>query len=553
MTAAARRGPDPTAYPPFPSTAIDPTPAGRGLAGDALLVTFVTLLSRLTGFVRVLVAAAVLGNGLLGDTYHAANTVPNLLFELVAGGVLQAVLVPGFVAVLREHGERELGRATGAVLSVVTLALAGIAAVVMLVSPLITWALTSSGDQSAVADKREVMTPMLLVFIPQIVFYGIGMVTTAALAAKRRFVAAAIAPAVNNVVVITCLLAYRASRPGEEATLDLDPLQFAILAFGTTLGVIAFTAVPGVVLRAYGVRWRPHWDPRHPAVTSLRRAGGWAVLSVVGTLAPTAAAIVLGYQAVGGVAVFTMTFTFYVLPHALIAVPVATALAPRIADAWQQGRTGSARELLDRAVRLLLPPLLFAGAAMVALAWPVARVAASFGQAASQGLAPIAHALAVFGFGLVGYGVAFTMTRVLFSLGDVRAAAVLVTVSAVLGVAGMAIAAQVLADVDRASALAFGYGLAQTVSAVGLTLRVRRLTGAPGRSTALRLVGAGVLAALAAGGAMAMVQGAFDPTRGAAALAIGIAGAAGLVVFALVIRALAGVGWRSLVGGLRGG
>ena len=76
----------------------------QGFARDTIVVTACTLVSRLTGFVRVLVAAAVLSNGLLGDTYHAANAIPNLLFELVAGGVLQAFLVPSFVAARRSGG-----------------------------------------------------------------------------------------------------------------------------------------------------------------------------------------------------------------------------------------------------------------------------------------------------------------------------------------------------------------------------------------------------------------------------------------------------------------
>ncbi|MEX1105199.1 MAG: lipid II flippase MurJ, partial [Ilumatobacteraceae bacterium] len=274
-------------------------PDGR-LARDALVVTVCTLFSRLTGFVRVLVAAAVLSNGVLGDTYHAANLIPNLLFELVAGGVLQAVLVPSFVAARRRGGDVELGRSAGAVVAVLTALLAAIAAVVMVLSPLIAQALTSlSSDPEVAADKLRVMRPMLLVFIPQIIFYGIGMVATAALAARRRFAAAALAPAVNNLVVIVCYLLYRASRSGQTASLDLDAVQFALLAGGTTVAVVCFTAVPGIVLRAQGVRWRPRWDLDHVAVRSLRTSVGWAMLSVLGTLVPTAAAMVLGYGVEG--------------------------------------------------------------------------------------------------------------------------------------------------------------------------------------------------------------------------------------------------------------
>ena len=310
-----------------------------------------------------------------------------------------------------------------------TAALALVALVGVVVSPLIARALVSGGDGAA-DDRRALMGRMLLVFVPQIVCYGIGMVATAALAARRRFVAAALAPAANNVIVITCYLAYRRSLHGRSPGLDLTGWQFALLAGGTTLAVVVFTAVPAVVLARGQVGWRPRWDPRADVIRRVRGAFGWAMLSVAGTLAPQGAAVVLGYGASGAVAVFTMTFAFFVLPHSLVAIPVATTIAPGAADVWQRGSVDAVRSLVERAVQVVVPLLLLGGAGMFALAWPVGRLASSFGDADAQGVAPIAHALAVFGCGLTCYGVAFTMTRVLFSLGDVRAASLLVAASA---------------------------------------------------------------------------------------------------------------------------
>jgi putative peptidoglycan lipid II flippase len=523
-------------------------------ARDAALVTACTLLSRLTGFVRVLVAAAVLSNGVLGDTYHAANLVPNLLFELVAGGVVQAVLIPTFVAARRDGGDDLLGRTAGVVVAALTAVLAVIAAVVMALSPLIAHALTAlDADASVAHDKLAVMTPMLLVFIPQIVFYGVGMVSTAALAARRRFMAAALAPAMNNLVVITCYLAYRASRHGRPATLHLSPLQFALLAGGTTAAVIAFTAVPGVVLTRQRVPWRPRWEPTHPAIASLRGAIGWAMLSVLGTLAPTAATVVLGYGAEGGVAVFTMTFAFFVLPHALVAVPVATALAPRVADSWQRQRVDETREVIERSAQVVVPLLMLAGAAMMALSWPVARVAASFGQARPPGgYGVIAHTLAVFGCGLLGYGMAFLMMRVLFSTDQVKRAALLVTFAAAVGVAIMAVAAAVMPDDERAAALALGYGATQTISALLLTWRVRQVTGAPSWTSIGRLSLGSFGAAAVSGAAMFAVASRFGTDRLASLAALVVAGGCGLVVFAAAAPWLTGVRVAALRRGIRG-
>jgi putative peptidoglycan lipid II flippase len=265
------------------------------------------------------------------------------------------------------------------------------------------------------------------------------------------------------------------------------------------------------------------------------------MLSVVGTLVPTAAAVVLGYGADGGVAVFTLAFAFFVLPHALVAVPVATALAPRAAETWQRGEHHDTRELIEKAMMVVLPSLCFAGSAMLALSWPVAHVVTSLGQAGSQGPAPIAHTLAAFGPGLVGYGVAFVNTRVLFSLGDVRRTALLVSISAAVGVISMIVASEVLSDGERAAALALGYGIAQAAAAVLVTGRVRTLTDAPSWVRLGRLGLGSLGAAGLSAAAMLLVQSPFGADRWSAVAALVLAGSAGAVVFAAAVTVLAGV------------
>lgn len=531
-------------------------PAGADdhrIGRDALVVTLCTLASRLTGFVRVLVAAACLGVGVLGDTYGVANTVPNLLFELLAGGVLQAVLVPVFVAVRRDAGDDALGRAAGAVLGWLSTLLLGIVAVALLASPLLAHLLTAGDDGSDLsADKRTLVGRMLLVFIPQVLFYGLGVVATAALAAQRRFMAAALAPAVNNVVVITCYLLYRATLDGEVPGLHLSVAQFALVAGGTTLAVVAFTGVPGIVLTASGVRWRPRWEPRGEVVTAVRRGFGWAMLSVAGTLLPTGAAMVLGYDAEGGVAVFSMTFAFFVLPHALIAVPMATAVAPRVADAWQRRDLPVVRSLVERTVSVVAPLLLLAAAGIAALAWPIAR-AASFGDARLQGIAPIAHALAVFGLALPGYGLAFVATRLLFSIGEVRAASITIAASAVLGVVAMAIATKAISADDRAAALAVGYGVTHVLAACGLGALLRRRAGAPHEGRSGRVLGGALAGAGLAAAAMVALRTQFGEGRAASVIAVLVAGAVGVAVFVAAMAVLGGVRPVQLIGRGRAG
>jgi len=503
---------------------------------DTVLVTLCTLLSRVTGFGRVIALAAVLGSGVLGDVYQTANMIPNLLFELVAGGVLQAVLVPSFVSARREGGDAALSDATRATAGVILATLAVVAVVGMALSSVIGRLLVLSDPSEALADEKlRLMVPMVLVFVPQLVCYGLATVTSAALNARGRFVAAALAPAVNNLIVIVACVAFRAARGPTVADLDLTRVQFAWIAGGTTLGVLAYSLTPALALRASGVQWWPRWHPQHPAVRSMRNSFGWATLSIVGTLVPTAAALALGNGAPGGVAVFVYAFAFYVLPHALIAVTIATTLAPRVADRWQAGRIDEVGLAVDNAMRVTVPLLALAAAGMLALAWPLTRLLAGVGQTASQGLAPIAHALAAFGPGLVGYGVAFVMTRVLFAMGDVRRASLLMIAGAIIGVAAMVIASALMAREDRAAALAIGYGTSQTVSAALLTIRVHRLTGAMAGRRVVRLAVEVVLAAATAAAVMLWVVGRFEPTRREALGAFLLGGTAGVCAFAVVM------------------
>lgn len=518
-----------------------------GLRRDTAVVTLCTLVSRVSGFGRVLATAAVLGSGLLGDVYQTANMVPNLLFELVAAGVLQAVLLPSFVAARRGGGRPALSDAVAAANGVTLAALGAIAVLGMVLSPLLTRLMVAADPSASVtADKLDLMVPMVLVFVPQLVCYGLATVTSAALNARGRFVAAALAPAVNNVVVIAAALWFRASRHGQVADLDLTRGQFAILAGGTTLGVLAYALTPAIVLRRDGVRWWPRWRPEHPAVQSMRSSFGWATLSIVGTLVPTVAALALGNGAEGGVAVFVYAFAFFVLPHALVAVPMATTLAPRVADRWQADDLDTVRSSITSAMRLMVPLLVLGGAGMGALAWPLAR-AAAFGQTASQGIAPIAHTFVAFGPGLVGYGIAFVMMRVLFAIGDVRRAALSMIGAAVVGVVWMSVASAIAAPSDRAAALAAGYGAAQTVAAVLLTRRVMVRTSAmSGRSLLHVLLEAAVAGALSLL-TMWWLVSRFDESRRESVEAVLLAGAAGVAVFAVVMA----VSRRGDVGGRR--
>ena len=440
-----------------------------GVRRDAAGIAALTLVSRLTGFARIVVVAAVLGTGLLGDVYQSANTVPTLVFELLAGGALQAALVPLFVAARRSGGDPALARTVGVVGGTTAAVLAVLAVAVAASAPLLARALTSAEPlESVAADKQQLATAMLVIFAPQVVFYGLGMVSSAALQARGRFLAAAIAPAVNNVVVIASYLAFHVARDGRPPSLELDGVELALLAGGTTLAVVAFTSVPLVALMRvtsdpFDVR--VSWSD--DAVRDVRTTGAWAVVQVAGTLAITAGALVIGNGAPGGVAVYALALAVFLLPYALLAAPIATATLPRLASLHQSGDETGFRSLAVRATTRVIVLTAAASVGLAVLAWPLAHLIV-FGEADAQGPEPVARALLAFAPGVVPYGLSFLLSRVLIARGEVRQAAMVSLLTAAVGVSAMVVVAGVFDDRDRAAALALAHSIAYAVGAVVL-------------------------------------------------------------------------------------
>ncbi|HEX2040747.1 MAG TPA: lipid II flippase MurJ, partial [Acidimicrobiales bacterium] len=292
-------------------------------------MTVLTAVSRATGFLRILVVAAVLGTTFLGNVYQSANTVPNLLFELVAAGALQAVLVPTVVGLLDAGDRRQAEHVAGAVLGLAAAALAALAVVGALAAPWIMRALVVAVDDPSVREAQvRLGTFFLWFFLPQVVLYALGMVSTAVLHAHGRFAVPAAAPIVNNAVVIGTYVLFAALRAGEPPDLDLAWEEKVVLAGGTTLGVAAFCVVPWLATRSLGFSLVPRFDPHHPAVRRIGRLAGWAAVSLAMVQVLLGTALVLGNGVEGGVVAFQVGLTFFLLPYALVAVPLATAAFP---------------------------------------------------------------------------------------------------------------------------------------------------------------------------------------------------------------------------------
>ncbi|HEY8092518.1 MAG TPA: lipid II flippase MurJ [Acidimicrobiales bacterium] len=528
---------------------------GEAAGGDPLgrftaTIASLTLVSRVSGFARILVVTAVLGTTALGDVYQTANLVPNILFELFAAGSLQAVMVPAIVAA--DERDDSGPRLANAVLGWLLATMGVLTVVGLVVTPLVMRLLTAAEQDPAVrADKGQLGAQFLAIFLVQLLFYAMGLVATALLQARRRFAAPAVAPLVNNLVVIGAYLLFASLRAGQPPSLSLSSTEIVVLAGGTTLGVIAFTAVPVLAAARTGVRWRPRLT-RDAEVARLARQGAWAGVYLGLTQLLTLGVLVLGNGVGGSVARFTFALAFFQLPFAIIAVPVATARFPAMASAVLARASDRLARLVGDGIVTTVAGLALASAALLALAWPLVRLTV-FGEAATGALGPLVHAVAAFAPGLIGYGLFYLLTRVRYAQGDVRSPTLANAVVAVCGLAAMVIGSAWAADGERAAALAAAFGGAHLVGAVILGVITDRSLPDLRRTGVVRGLAAALGVAVVAGLVMAAVARVLDGaarTEALAALVVG--GLAGVAVFALALPPASGRSWRVLLGAVDG-
>jgi putative peptidoglycan lipid II flippase len=453
---------------------------GSGTARAAAGMGAVTAVSRGLGFVRVLVVTAVLGTTSLGDAFQSANSVSNVLFELLAAGALSAVLVPTFVQLLDRGDEPGAERVADGVLGVALAVLGPIVVIGVVFAPLLARALTIGVASDVAAAQQDLVTFLLRFFVPQVLLYAAGTIITAVLYAKRRFAITAAAPIGNTVVMVVCLALFRVVA-GPDPGLDLTTTEKLLLVAAGTGGVLAFVGVLLGAGAASGFRLRPRWPGRDAQVGAVLRHSGWGVVLHTGAGLLLGAAIVTAAGVVGGVVAYQVGWVIFLAPYAVLAQPIHTAILPEMVtearDAGRRQVAASLRWALERMALLVLP----ATAAMIALASPALRVV-EFGQTDGQLLAAAVAGLAV---GLYAYSAFLLLARGYYALGDSRTPGVVSLVSAGVGVVVMVVSAVRVDGTARIVLLGLGHSIAYTVGAGVLALGLTRHTAASLRPAAL--------------------------------------------------------------------
>jgi putative peptidoglycan lipid II flippase len=504
-----------------------------------------TLLSRVTGLLRVTVTLAALGFTVVSDAYNTANTTPNIIYELVLGGVLTSVFVPVLVGRAKERGRTKQFEATERFLTIALVVLSVVAIAGAIAAPwIMRLYLSGVTDPVRRAQETELGTFFLRWFMPQIVFYGLGAIAAGLLTANRRFAAQMYAPVLNNLAVILTMFVFIAMRgPSLPSVTALTFAEKTVLAAGTTLGVIAMTLALWPALRRIGFRWHLRWDWRHETVRHLFHLGRWVVLYVAANQAAYLIIIIFASRiSVGAYTVYSQAFVFFSLPHAIVAVSIFTALLPGLAERWGTGDRDGVRELFSRGFRDTMVAMIPAAAGYVVLAGPIVGLLADHGVVRAADLPVMARTLAGFALGLPFFAAFQLLTRTLYATHDSRTPAL---VNIGVGVVNIGADLVLAFGLHRGvTGLALGHAASYLFGSIVLFAIVRRrLGGADERTigaTLVRTLLASVITAAAAGGVAFLIGQAIDVERPFARLIqVSIAVIAGMLVFLACARIVA--------------
>jgi putative peptidoglycan lipid II flippase len=499
-----------------------------------------TFVSRLLGFVRAALLSGVLGiSGFLAaDAFVTANTVPNQIYNLIAGGLLNAVLVPQITRAARHEdgGQAFLDR----LLTLSLLVLGGVTVLAVALAPLVPVVLQPSGDVPWDAATRALCVAFAVWCLPQVFFYGVYTVLGQVLNARGRFGAYMWAPVVNNVVAVAGLLVLlrmigEASRANPHPPAGWTGSQVAVLAGTATLGVALQALVLLVPLRRSGFRYRPRLGLRGVGLGTAGRVAGWtfaaAVVGQLGFLVTVKAVNAGGAGGGPGQNAYGNAFLLFMLPHSLVTVSLVTALFTRMSRAAAEDDVPGVRRDLSVGLRLTGVATVLALTAMLAVGRDQTRT--QFWQNGTAETDAVAWATTAMMLGLVSFSAQYLFQRVFYALEDARTP-FLVQLPVVATIAVTSYLSGRLLDpssivIGVGVGMAAGYTVGAVLSAWLLHRRLGRLDGARVLRTYVRLACAAVPAGLAGWAVSRLVH---------AVLGDGLAGhAVALVLGGLVVLA----------------
>ncbi|MDQ4106442.1 MAG: murein biosynthesis integral membrane protein MurJ, partial [Actinomycetota bacterium] len=399
-----------------------------GILRSMLSISSATFLSRATGYIRIMVFAAVLGTGVVANAYAVASALPNWIYELFLGGIFYSIFIPILIERITNHGEEDARALTNALFTVALPLLAVVAVLgVVFAEPLVRLATDwSSARELSPEEARETLEIAVLlfrIFVLQMVLYGISTIGTGVLQSHRHFFLPTFAPVLNNLIIIASFGAYALIAPNDQR------LAIYVLAGGATLGVavMALCLVPTMLRLGY----RPRIQLGHPALASAARLAGPMLILVAASV---------GLQAVGyffatkfnAAPQLGYAFVIFSLPYGIFVVAIATALMPELSEQHSRGDVEGYRDTFSFGVRLVTFVVVPSTVGMIVLAKPIVGLLYERGRFDAQDTETVAALLQAYAVGLLGYGIYFLLVRAFYSQQNTKTPALLNVVLFVL-------------------------------------------------------------------------------------------------------------------------
>lgn len=435
------------------------------LSKSTATISFYTTISRITGFIAIIILASALGYNNLSDSYNLANTIPNMLFELVLGGILTSLFIPIFMDYLIEDKDKSWRAASNiANISILFLIFIGFLGTIFSYYIIRAQAFLIPPD-----SQRIILASFFFkFFVWEIVFYGFCAVLNGILQSFRKFAVPAAAPIFNNLVTIaTVLFVYLPLR-------QTHPRWALIgLAVGTTLGVAAMALVQLPALFRLG--YKHYWTLDFRDEAFLRMAG--LSLPILGYVASNQAGQLvvnlLAYQFKGGFTAWTYAWRFYQLPYGILAVSIATALFPGIAEQSSKDDITGLKSSLSLGIRATGFVMLPATAILFVLSKPLILVTLHHFNFSFTGAIQTAGVLALFVLGLFPFSIHIFLTRVFYALKDTKTP---MQMNAI-GVPIMVVLDIILVRYFKVAGLSLGNSLTYVFTMILLLLALRRRIG----------------------------------------------------------------------------
>jgi putative peptidoglycan lipid II flippase len=386
---------------------------------DTLVVAVGTAMSRLTGLLRIIVFGVIIGQTSLADAFDGANNSPNSIYELLVGGLLAASLVPLFTRFAEDKDDE----ATETVISTSLIVLALATLVAIMAAPLIFRLFSLYPSPLVDADQfRRAGTALTRIFLIQIFFYGLTAIGSALLNSRRRFFAAAWAPVLSNIVSITLLFIIPFTRDGVPNLTDVlnDHTFFWLLTMSSTGGVMAMglILIPAIRKAEVPFRFRPNFS--HPAVRTMVKLSSWTFGFVVTNQISLVIIKNLAQPGSGNQDAYSKAFTFFMLPHGLLAISIATTFVPELVRRVRAGDNEGFATWTTSGVRWISLLTIPSSVAIVILANPIITALLEHGNFDSAASNNTARALAGLSVGLAGFSVYIFALRGFYAHEDTR-------------------------------------------------------------------------------------------------------------------------------------